>query len=238
MALQGEQVDHRLALLRGHWKRHPHSAPRRASAPQAKQKSLAIAISREAGALGSLVAEAVGKRLSCPVYDREVIDEISKRARLRTELLDTIEEKNPNWLVETLTSLGHPGQLSSAGYAYHLPRVISALAEHGLCVIVGRGAAALLMPAKTLRVRLIASLDDRRQRMSELFGLTATEAQKATLEIDKKRANFFQVHFHKDISDPHEFDLVLNSSRLGVHGCVELIVSGLQAMEVSLQESS
>ena len=38
-----------------------------------------IAVTREAGTPGSAVAEEIGRRLSWPVYDRELIERIARR---------------------------------------------------------------------------------------------------------------------------------------------------------------
>ena len=233
MASSGGQIDQRLVLLRHHWRHHPASAPRMVAPRREKPQSMTIAISREAGSRGTEIALQLGKQLDWPVYDREVIDEIAKRTRLRTELLDTIDQQTPHWLVESLVSFGHPGQISGSGYAYHLPRVLAALSEHGECILVGRGATVLLPPEKTLRVRVIATLEDRSAHISQLLNLPEEEARDKVLQIDRKRAQFIQSHFHKDITDAHAFDLMLNSSRLGTDACAAMILKGLKSREAT-----
>ena len=233
MASSDRQIDQRLVLLRNHWRRNPESAPRMEAPCQENPQSMTIAISREAGSRGTEIAKKLGKRLDWPVYDREVIDEIAKRTRLRTELLDTIDQQTPHWLVESLVSFGHPGRISGSGYAYHLPRVLAALSEHGKCIIVGRGATVLLPPEKSLRVRVIATLEDRTAHLSQLLDLPEEEAKEKVLQIDRKRAEFIQSHFHKDVTDIHTFDLVLNSSRLGTDVCAAMILRGLKSREAS-----
>jgi cytidylate kinase len=231
MTSSGGQVDQRLLLLRHHWGHHPVSGPRTKAPYQEKSNSMTIAISREAGSRGTEIANKLGQQLDWPVYDREVIDEIAKRTRLRTELLDTIDQQTPHWLVESLVSFGRPGRISGSGYAYHLPRVLAALSEHGECIIVGRGAAVLLPPEKTVRVRVVATLEDRTAHMSRLLDLPEKKTKEKVLQIDRKRAEFIQSHFHKDDTDAHTFDLVLNSSRLATDECAAIILQVLKSRE-------
>ena len=146
-ANEKQVIDQRLVLLGRHW----HDKPLKehtATAEKEQRREVTIAISREAGSPGAEVAQEIGKRIDWPVYDREILDLIAERTVLRSELLESIDEHDRPWLVEALTSLSNPGEISSAGYFHHLTRVLGALSSHGRCIIVGRGATALLSPAR------------------------------------------------------------------------------------------
>jgi cytidylate kinase len=166
----------------------------------------------------------LGKRLDWPVYDREILDLISKQSGLRTELLATIDEHDPHWLQETITSFGHPGELSSAGYAKHLKRVLATLATHGNCILVGRGATALLPPQTTLRIRIVEPLKTRTARIARQYHLSGKDAEKRTRQIDLERVQFIENHFRISINDPHGFDLTLNTALLSPSQCADLIL--------------
>ena len=211
MADKKNVIDQRLVLLRRHWL--PSSQAR--SRPDAlvdDPLKLTIAISREAGAPGPEFAEELGKRLNWPVYDREILDLISEQAGLRTELLSTIDEHDPHWLQETITAFGHPGELSSAGYVQHLKRVLATLSAHGNCIIVGRGATALLPWKTTLRVRIIEPFETRTGRIAREYHLSDQEATKRTRQIDQERDRFIENHFRTGIHDPYGYDLSLNTA--------------------------
>lgn len=207
-------IDQRLVLLRRCGREPPWLAPDRSLPKQEEpQRKLTVAISREAGSLGSEIGQELGKLLDWPVYDREILDLIAERSVLRTELVESIDEQDSNWLQETMRSFGFPRELSRAGYLHHLTKVLIALASHGDCVIVGRGATALLPSFGTLRLRVIGNLNLRIGRIAEQRGVSTSEAEEMVLRIDHERREFVSHHFHKDVNDPHNFELVLNSDR-------------------------
>ena len=223
--MSGEEIviDQRLILLRRHWRPNSQAGHKTAALPDERPK-LTIAISREAGAPGPEVAEELGKQLDWPVYDREILDIISKQSGLRTELLSTIDEHVPHWLQETIVSFGHPGQLSSAGYFKHLKRILATLATHGNCIIVGRGATALLPAETTLKIRIIEPFKTRRARIARQCHLSEKEADKRTRQIDLERKRFIENHFHACINDPHGFDLTLNTALISPVQCADFIL--------------
>jgi hypothetical protein len=207
-------IDQRLVLLRRRWREPLWSSSEESHSERRETLSrLTVAISREAGAPGSEIGQELGKRLNWPVFDREILDLIAKRSVLRTELVESIDEQDSNWLRETMRSFGFPSELSRAGYLHHLTKVLTALAAHGNCVIVGRGATALLPPTSTLRLRVISPLKQRIGRIAEQKGISESAAEEIVLRVDNERREFVSHHFHKDVNDPHSFDLVLNSDR-------------------------
>src|SRR5438874_1515612 len=61
-----------------------------------------IALSREAGLPSGDVAHEVGRRLSWPVYDHELLERIAEEMHLRPSLLREFDERPATWLVERL----------------------------------------------------------------------------------------------------------------------------------------
>jgi cytidylate kinase len=104
---------------------------------------------------------------------------------------------------------------------------VLALGVHGECVVVGRGASMILPPETTLRVRLVAPFEDRVARVVHELGLSQEAATREVRKLDKERVRFVRDHFLKDPDDPRHVDLVLNTSRLSIAGCVEAIVAAL-----------
>src|SRR5947209_3142493 len=60
--------------------------------------AFSIALSREAGARVSLVADKLAERLGWPVYDQELVQRIAEDMGLRTSLLESLDEKRTNWV--------------------------------------------------------------------------------------------------------------------------------------------
>jgi cytidylate kinase len=232
MNTEPQLVDQRLQLLRRHWKRNPLWQHAPALRPQ-RDGQFTVALSREAGAPGLEVARAIGERLTWPVYEREVVDLIAQKSGLRSELLDSVDEHDRNWLMEAIESFKRSEHVSTAEFVHHLVHVLTALAAHGACVIVGRGATACLPRATTLRVRVIADLGERVQRLAAELRISEEKALSFVERIDRDRAQFVAHHFHRDVLDPHNFDLVLNASRLTAAACAEAAVLVLHDLENS-----
>jgi cytidylate kinase len=108
---------------------------------------------------------------------------------------------------------------------------ILSLAAHGRCVIVGRGAPHLLPWATTLRVRLVAPLEYRVEVFGRERGLSHDEAAREVENLSRERVRFIKDHFHKDPTDPANFDLVLDAARFTPDGCAEVIVAALRLLE-------
>ena len=121
--------------------------------------------------------------------------------------------------------------VSELAYVRHLTQTILSLGTHGDCVIVGRGAAHILPRDTTLRVRLVADLDDRIAAISRRLTLTKDKAAKWVAETDRQRQSFVKDHFLKDPADAHHYDLVLNTSTWSVSDCADLILHGLRDLE-------
>ncbi len=236
MTTSGTVVDQRLNLLRRHWQRHPLWET--THEPRPPRREFTVAISRETGSPGMEVAREIGLQLSWPVYDREIIDLIAQESGLRTELLESIDEQDRSWLIEAIASFKRRDQVSSAGFVHHLVHVLNALAAHGRCVIVGRGATACLPRATTFRVRVLADLGERVHRIAVEQRLSEDEALHFVQRLDRERGKFVSAHFHRDILDAHNFDVVVNASRLTAVACAELAVHGLRAMQAATEEKA
>jgi cytidylate kinase len=121
--------------------------------------------------------------------------------------------------------------VSASAYVRHLFETHLSLAAHGECVLVGRGAAQVLPAATTLRVRLVAPVEDRVEAIRQRFGISVDEAARWVATTDAERSRFVRDHCGKDPVDPRLYDLVLNASRLAVNECADLIIEALHELQ-------
>jgi hypothetical protein len=193
---------------------------------------LTIAISREAGANGHVIARAVGERLGWAVYDRELLTLLADQLHVGVRHLEHMDEHHAGWLQESLESFCSARTVGPSSYTHHLAEVLFNLSAHGECVIVGRGAAQLLPAATTLRVRLVAPEADRVAVIRRRYGMGQAEAEAWVRKTDRERTEFVRDHFLKDPADAAGYDLVLNASRFSVEGIAELIIDALRRLRV------
>jgi cytidylate kinase len=213
------------AVLRAfqHWEKHRED--------EGKPTAFTIAISREVGARGTTVARELGRRLGWTVYDHELLERIAGELGLRTNLLESIDERRVSWLQECVEALVAVPSVSEGTYVRRLVETVLSLGVLGKCIIVGRGAAQILPAATTLRVRLVADRADRIGVMSQERGLSPAEAARHVEREELERARFVREHFRKDPTDPQHYDLILNTSRFSVAACADLIMQALHLMQ-------
>jgi cytidylate kinase len=197
----------------------------------ADRSAITIAINRQAGSRGAEIARLVGEKLDWPVFDRELVQRIAEQTGVRVHLLEGLDEKRSSWLRECIESFALRPTVHMPVYLRHLVETLGSLGVRGRCVIVGRGAAMLLPQDTTLRVRVVAELEDRIASAMKNQSLTREAARHWVEHTDRERGLFYKEHFNKDVNDPLNHDLVLNSSRFSPAECAELIVAALQRMQ-------
>jgi cytidylate kinase len=211
---------------------HRHWDERKAESPAGP--AFTITLSREAGANGTQIAHLVGERLGWPVYDRELLQKIADEMGLHTRLLESLDEKRVRWLEGAAAGFGSAPTVSESAYLRRLLKTVLSLGAHGHCVLVGRGAAQILPAPTTLRVRLVAPLEDRITTTSQKRGMSREEARRYVARTDEERFYFVSGHFHKDPASPEQYDLVLNTARFSAEACAELIVEALGRLRESV----
>ncbi len=230
MKTTAERLGEAFEQARRHWRRRAAGEGLQVAHAPVRPHFI-IAISRECGAGGGEVARAVAARLGWPVYDRELIQKIAGEKGVRTELLESVDEKQTSWVLETLAAFADSKRISSAAFARDVAETLLALAVHGDCIVVGRGAAIILPEATTLRVRLVAPLDVRIARVQKKFGTSEKETARRVRETDAQRKEFVSSHFHRDVTDVQLCDVLLNTARFSTVQCADLIVAALRQLE-------
>jgi len=199
-----------------------------------KEPGFTIAISRESGIHAGDVAGSVGRRLGWPVWDRELVAAVAERLHSPTRALASVDETHVSWLQESVESFLDAHSVSQIAYVHHLVKILDALAECGQCIVVGRGAAHVLPVETTLRVRLVAPLEYRVAAMGRVAGVASSDTALRKVEkMQRDQTRFVKDHFHKDPTDPANYDLVLNVSRLSIDDCALQIIDALSAEQNS-----
>jgi cytidylate kinase len=197
--------------------------------------ALTIALSRQVGAGGTSIATEIGNRLGWPVYDHALLERIAAEMHLRTQLLESVDERHIPWLTDTLHSFSQSPSISTSSYVRHLIQTILSLGAHGSCIIVGRGSPYILPPATTLRVYIVADREHRVLGLSRERGISRAEADAQLDRIDRERIAFIKDHFLKDQRDPQNYDVVLNSSCFSYAECADLIIEALHRLEARIK---
>ena len=210
-----------------HWRRRQQQQQK---PPEDKPAvpAFTIAISRQYGAGAGAVAGHIGARTGWPVYDRELVEKIAETSGLRTELLETVDERSTSWIQDCLEAFGQADTVSDMTYFRHLRQVLLSLSAHGECIIVGRGAVFCLPPETTLRALLVAPREVRIARVCREMNMDPQQAARHMEQINHARIEFVRDRYNKDLTDVHLYDLALNTGNLPAEACAEVVLAALE----------
>ena len=195
--------------------------------PQARFRNLCI--SREAGSGAGAIGRMVGQRLDWKVFDEELIEEIADRMKLASDEVRVFDELAPSVVQDWILPLREEHYAPQEAYLDHLAKLVESLGRAGDAILIGRGAGFLLPREETLSVRIIAPLKVRAGRLAERMGVSQRTGRRAALDLDRRRAHFVRTMHRFNANDAHNYDLVLDSTSLGLPVVVEILVAAIQA---------
>lgn len=195
-----------------------------------------ITISRQFGAGGWTLGNAVAERLGYRFVSSEVIDRIAKEANVSVEWIKGVEKHAGDWLMRYISKMvpssfmeRHLGDaradFDEGKYISFLQVIVKKIAEEDNIVFLGRGSQYILQDnPNVMHVLVAADLEDRFRFLEDLWKINRKEAQKAIRIREKRRAiflNYFEKGHPNSISLYH---LVVNTSKMDLKQAEDLIV--------------
>uniref|UniRef100_UPI004056F190 cytidylate kinase-like family protein n=1 Tax=Agathobacter sp. TaxID=2021311 RepID=UPI004056F190 len=191
-----------------------------------------ITIGRQFGSGGHEIGEKLAKKLNIPLYDRNLVEKAVEELNLDKADAVSIDESvlrnfamsfqnffgtsTPYYLVEG-------GSLSDQVYQAQC-RIIEELADQGSCVFVGRCADHVLRKRDdVLKVFICADAETKIRRVMRVRNMVREKAEPTIKEMDKKRRNYYKKYTDKDWEAKENYDMVLNVTRLGIDGVVDIL---------------
>ena len=192
-----------------------------------------ITISRQFGSGGRMIGERLAEALDMPYYDRELLTEAAKKAGVDPNVFANVDERAVNSLLYAL-SMGIYNVGNTFSPISSMPdndrlyiaqhNIINDIAAKGPCVIIGRCADYVLRNQKNLiRVFVYADMDYRKERVCRLYGIAPEKAESTINKTDKTRANYYNYYTSQKWNNMQNYDLCVNSAKLGEEGSVALI---------------
>ena len=195
---------------------------------------MVITIGRQHGSNGHLVARALAEHLGYACYDKEIVDRAAEDSPFSKEVVDSFDEKrvSPYFSPNPHILGGGEGFQLNMRVATAQFDAIRKLAEGGNCIFVGRCADYILRNRKDLlRVFILADEGQRVQTMMERRGLSEDRARKLVRQVDKDRSSYYKYYSDQTWGDPANFDLCINTTKLGIDGAVRAISALVHSME-------
>jgi len=191
-----------------------------------------ITISRQFGSGGRTVGRLVAEKLGIPFYDKELVEQISLESGFAPKFVEEHGEHAPGKTIFSyaFAPQGTPGVMngmSTADFLWHIQcSTILQLAEAGPCVIVGRNADYILKDKPdALHAYIHADMEQRADRIVRLYGESEKSPQARLQEKDKRRALNYQHYTGRTWGSAENYDICLNTGRIGIDAAVDLIVS-------------
>lgn len=193
-----------------------------------------ITIGRQHGSSGREIARLLAEKLNYKCYDKEIVDEAANHSDFSRDLIDAFDEKRMSAFI-----------LHAGGYGLNENfrlnmQVVSAqfeamrnIAEKGNCIFVGRCADYILRDHDDLiSVFILGDMDERLKCLERRQGLDEAEARKKIKEVDKDRSSFYRYYSDQTWGDAQNYDMCINSSKLGVEGTVQVILDYIKVREL------
>lgn len=192
---------------------------------QAHVRRDVITISRERGSGGTIIGMMVAKELDWDFYDRELINSVAQQIGTEPEAVQAHDERAPNFMHNLPFQLLEGKRPTETQYLRSLVRILRSIRTRGRAVIMGRGAHLVLPDA--LRVRIVAPVEVRIERIADLEDMSLAEARKEVLSADHDRQQFIRAHFGVDALDPCYYDLTLNTAATSLEHAARVILCAL-----------
>lgn len=199
-------------------------------------------IGREFGSGGYTVAKLLSERLGIKLYDKELLAQAAKDSGFCEEILENHDEKPTSSFLYSLVMDTYSGGNYSSAPFLDMPLnhkvflaqfdTIKKIAERESCVIVGRCADyALTSYPDCLNIFVHADMDDRIKRISIREDITENKAKDMIQKRDKQRASYYNYYTCKKWGDSRSYDLTLNTSKIPLEECVDLILEYRKKMK-------
>lgn len=193
-----------------------------------------ITISREFGSGGHSIGKSVAKKLGWKYYDQELVNKISEESSFAKEFIETRGEyatTKSDLLYSLFENFGATTGSQSINDKLYITQanIIKEIAQGEPCVIVGRCANFILRNrVDVLNVFIHADTDFKAKRIVELYGETKDDPEKRLKDKDGKRAVYYKYYTGEKWGIITNYDLSVNSGKIGIEKCSDIIVSTLK----------
>ncbi len=202
---------------------------------------IVVTIARQYGSGGRTVGEMLAKKLGVSYYDKQIIRMASDESGIDLGLFGKVEggvRVKPSLFNKAglykgnLISPDSKEFISDENLFNYQAKVIRDLAEKESMVVIGRCVNYVLKDRpNTLRVFIHAPWEFRVAEASKKISGSREEVEKFLLKDDKRKQEYYRRFAGGVWNDATNYDLCLNSGKLGFEKCVESIEAQLRIMQ-------
>ena len=200
-----------------------------------KDHKIVITIARQYGSGGRTVGKMLSEKLGVHYYDKELMKLASEDSGINEALFANADETVKSTRVFKVAHSVYHGELippesddfvSRQNLFKYQAKVIKRLAEEESCVIVGRCADFVLKDYdNVLSVFIHAPHEYCMQQAALKHSMSPKDLERYIIKTDKHRAEYYKYYTGREWTDARNYDLCLDSSKLGYDRCVQEIIS-------------
>lgn len=188
------------------------------------KKQMIISLSREFGSGGHEIAEKLAKHYQLQLLDHNLLDELAQEKELDVQHLKGLDEKHKNpFASRTVRGLSSSPEENLYLLQFDYLRKKAEAGES--FVIVGRCSESILKDYDGLvSIFVLGDPEKKIQRIMEKYNLDEKQSEKMIVEKEKKRKRYHNSMCQGKWGDSRNYDLSINSSRLGIEGTKEMLI--------------
>jgi cytidylate kinase len=193
-----------------------------------------VTISREVGAGGHALAEALAARLSkesdalfsgWQIFDKNLCERLAEDPELHVSLKALLDEEYHTGLDDFLRSV-LANVSPQIKIDHRMFRIVHNVCALGKAIVIGRAAALMTRDLPLgVHVRLVSAREARIERVKRETGFSAEAAREIVDLKDARRARMVDAYFNRDITDPLLYDCVWNTDTVSYDAIAESLVS-------------
>ena len=189
---------------------------------QPSSSNIVITLTREYGSGGRYIGKLVAQKLGIKLYDKEFIIEVAEKTGLSEQYIKENEQKRNS--LDILNN-GYYSDLSNSDELFvKESQLIKEVSDREPCIIVGRCADQILKDNKNvLKVFIYSDMKNKIDRAVKYYGMDKKKAEKEIIRIDKLRENHYKYYTDKKWKDFSNYDICINSDKVGVEKAADLI---------------
>ena len=183
-----------------------------------------ITIGRESGSGGHAIAKKVADAMGIPCYDKKkLVEGTAQISGMNKNYVRKLDEKPVGFPFSgRIGAFEESPESNVARMTFEYIRQIAASGES--CVIVGRCADSVLKDnPNALRIFIVGDVEEKNKRLSIIQQITLEEADQERKETDRFRRAYHNFYSETKWGDSRAYDLIINSSRLGIQGTADYI---------------
>lgn len=194
-----------------------------------------VTFARGFGTGGKEIASKLAKELGIHCYENRILTLASQMSGLDEEVFREVDEKirNKGGFASFLRGLPKAKSYIARNEKFvsddklfeYQSKIIKNLAETESCVIVGKCADYVLRGnPRVVSVYIEAPRAFCLKRTMEKMGVTEEVAAATITQTDKFRADYYEYYTGGNYwTNPVNYDITLNSEKVGIEGCVEMV---------------